>query len=170
MRRRGIECGASILVHGKVLCKSFVSAFLDFEKQQCFESEEIGAVEEAGNPRAECQCLECAKVFLRARARATHKSRVHGKRRPASTHAKDGKCSCCSCDFHSRVRLVHHLSYSSVKCVQFCVENNAPMFREEQQPLDAADATFRVQCKTEGRSFLTAQVPVERSQKETEIS
>ena len=57
-----------------------------------------------------------------------------------------------------------------MKCLQFCVENIAPVFREEQQPLDAADAAFRVQCKMEGRSFLASQVPVERSQEETEIS
>ena len=44
------------------------------------------------------------------------------------------------------------------------------MSRKEQQSLDAADAAFRVQCKMEGRSFLAAQVPVERSQKETETS
>ena len=43
------------------------------------------------------------------------------------------------------------------------------MSREEQQPLDAADAASRVQCKMEGRSFLAAQVPVERSQEETEF-
>ena len=42
------------------------------------------------------------------------------------------------------------------------------MSEEEQQPLDAADAAFRRQCKLEGRSLLAAQVPVERSQKEAE--
>ena len=49
-----------------------------------------------------------------------------------------------------------------MKCLQFCVENIAPMSREEQQPVDAADAAFRVQCRMEGRSFLAAE--------ETEIS
>ena len=93
MRRRGIECGASILVYGKVLCKKFPSASLDFEKQQGFESGETGAVEEAGTPRAEYQCPECAKVFLSSRARATQESRVHGKRRPALAYARDGKVS-----------------------------------------------------------------------------
>ena len=154
----------------KGLVQKFASASLDFEKQQGFESGETGAVEKAGTPRAQYQCPECAKVFLSSRARATNESRVHGKRRPALAYARDGKCPCCSCDFHSRVRLVHHLSYSSVKCLQFCVENIAPMSPEEQQPLDAADATFRVQCKMEGRSFLAAQVPVETIQEETEIS
>ena len=150
--------------------QKFVSASLDFEKQQGFESGETGAVEEAGTLRAEYQCPECAKVFLSSRARATHESRVHGKQRPALAYARDGKCPCCSCDFHSRGRLVHHVSYSSVKCLPFCVENIVPMSREEQQPLDAADAAFRVQCKMEDGSFLAAQVPVERSQEETEIS
>ena len=131
---------------------------------------ETGPVDEPGTLRAEYQCPECAKMFLSSKARATHESRMHGKRRPALAYARDGKCPCCSCDFHSRVRLVHHLSYSSVKCLQFCVENIAPMSREEQQPLDAADAAFRVQCKMEGRSFLAAQVPVERNQEKTEIN
>ena len=154
----------------KGLVRKFASASLDFEKQQGFESRETGAVDEAGTLRAEYQCPECAKMFLSSKARATHESRMHGKRRPALAYARDGKCPCCSCDFHSRVRLVHHLSYSSVKCLQYCVENIAPMSREEQQPLDAADAAFRVKCKMEGRSFLAAQVPVERSQEKTEIS
>ena len=83
--------------------------------------------------------------------------------------ANDGKCSSFLATFNSRVRLVHHSSYSTVKCLQFCVENIAPMSHEKQQPLDAADAAFRVQCKMEGRSFLAAQVPVERSQEDTEI-
>ena len=57
-----------------------------------------------------------------------------------------------------------------MKCLQFCAENIAPTPQEEQQPLDAADVGFRNQCKVEGRSFLVAQAPVERSQAETEIS
>ena len=39
-------------MHGKGLVQKFVSASLDFEKQQGFESVETGAVEEAGSPRA----------------------------------------------------------------------------------------------------------------------
>ena len=127
-----------------------VSVSSDFEKQQDCESGETGAVEEAGSPRAEYQCPECSKMFLSSRARASHESRVHGKRRPALAYVRDGKCPCCSCDFHSRVPLVHHLSCSSMKCLQFCVENIAPMSQEEQQPLDAADAAFRHQSKIEG--------------------
>ena len=38
------------------------------------------------------------------------------------------------------------------------------MSQEEQRPLDAADAAFRRQCKFKGRSFLAAQVPVEKGQ------
>ena len=63
----------------KGLVQKFVSASLDFEKEQGFQSGETGAVEEAGTPQAECQCPKCAKVFLSSRARATHESRVHGK-------------------------------------------------------------------------------------------
>ena len=154
----------------KGLAQKFVSASSDFEKQRDCESEEIVAMEGPRGLQAGYQCPGCSKVFLSSRARATHESRVHGKRRPALAYARDGRCPCCSCDFHSRVRLVHHLSYSSAKCLQFCVENIAPMSQEEQQPLDAAEASFRNQCKVEGRSFLAAQVPVERSQIDTEIS
>ena len=143
----------------KGLVEKFVSASLDFEKQQDCESEETGALEEAGSIRAEYRCPECSKAFLSSRARATHEARVLGKRRAPLACATDGKCPGCSCDFHSIVRLVHHLSYSSQKCLQFCVENIAPMSQEEQQSLDAADAAY----KLEGRSFLAAQVPVERS-------
>ena len=49
--------------------QKFTSASLDLEKQQGFESGETGAVEEAGSPRAEYQCPECAKVLLSSRAR-----------------------------------------------------------------------------------------------------
>ena len=72
----------------KGLVRKFSSALLDFEKQQGFELRETGAVEEAGTPRAEYQCPECAKVFLSSRARATHESRVHGKQRPALAYLR----------------------------------------------------------------------------------
>ena len=90
-----------------------VSSCMDFEKQQDCVLEVTCAVDEAGSPRAEYRCPECFKAFLSSRARATHESRVHGTRRPALAYARDRKCPCCSCDFHSRVRLVHFFSYSS---------------------------------------------------------
>ena len=136
----------------KGLVEKFVSASLDFEKQLDCESEETGVLEEAGSPRAEYRCPECSKAFLSSKARATHEARVHCKRRAALAHATDGKCPGCSCNFLSRVRLVHHLSYSSMKCLQFCVENIAPMSQVEQQPLHAADAAFeRSQTEAEAR-------------------
>ena len=169
MRRLGIECGASILLHGKVWYKSLSRRLLDFDRLQDPSFGETGAVEEAGSPELSISVQGVRRCFS-APDQGPLISREYMAREGQLWRAQGGRCPCCSCDFRSRVRLIHHLSHSSVKCLQFCVVNIAPMSQEEQQPLDAADAGFRNHCKVEGRSFLAAQVPVERSQVETDIS
>ena len=115
-------------------------------------------------------CPQTWTVCIRARtaASSSHQivdcavrmARVHGVRRPAPSYAgRDGICSSCKRGFHPRLRLAHHLSYSSPRCLEWCILHCEPMTDEDREVLDREDADQRRKDKREGRSFLATAVP-----------
>ena len=117
MRRRGIESGASIFVHGKVLSKSFPWRRWTSRSSRVLSRGKLVPLRRQELPELSISLRNVRRCFSVPEQGPLTNARVHGKRRPALAYARDGKRPCCSCDFHSRVRLVHHLSYSSVKCL-----------------------------------------------------
>ena len=100
---------------------------------------------------------DCGKQFESNCGLAVHMARVHGVRRSAPSDAgRDGICSSCKRGFHTRLRLVHHLSYSSPQCLEWCMLHCEPQDREV---LDREDAGQRRKDKREGRSFLATEMP-----------
>ena len=66
-------------------------------------------------------CADCGGQFASNCGLAVHMARVHAVRRPAPSYAgRDGTCASCKRCFHTRLRLVHHLSYSSPRCLEWC--------------------------------------------------
>ena len=105
-------------------------------------------------------CANCGKQFASNCGLAVHMARVHGVRRPAPSYAKrDGACASCKRCFHNRVRLVHHLSYSSPKCLEWCILQMEPISDHDREILDREDAEKRRRDKREGRSFLATDLP-----------
>ena len=81
-------------------------------------------------------------------------ARVHGERRSAPYAGRDGICSSCKRGFHTRLRVVHHLSYSSPQCLEWCMLHCEPFTEQDREVLDREDAGQRRKDKREGRSFL----------------
>ena len=103
---------------------------------------------------------DCGKQFASNCGLAVHMDRVHGVPRPAPSYAgRDGICSSCTRGFHTRLRLVHHLSYSSPQCLEWCMLHREPMTDQDREVLDREDADQRRKDKREGRSFLATAVP-----------
>ena len=73
-------------------------------------------------------CTDCGKQFASNCGLAVHMAGVHGVRRSAPSYAgRDGICSSCKRGFHTRLRLVYHLSYSSPQCLEWCMLHCEPM-------------------------------------------
>ena len=105
-------------------------------------------------------CTDCGRQLASNCGLAVHMARVHGVRRPAPSYAgRDGICSSCKRGFHTRLRLVHHLSYSSPQCLEWCMLHREPMTDQDREVLDREDADQRRKDKREGRSFLATAVP-----------
>ena len=103
-------------------------------------------------------CADCGKQFASNCGLAVHMARVHGVRRPAPSYAgRDGTCASCKRGFHTRLRLVHHLSYSSPRCLEWCILHMEPMPDHDREVLDREDADQRRKDKREGRSFLATE-------------
>ena len=79
-------------------------------------------------------------------------ARVHGVRRLAPSYAgRDGICSSCKRGFHTRLRLVHHLSYSSPQCLEWCMLHRVPMTDQDREVLHLARMLISV-VKTNERA------------------
>ena len=96
-------------------------------------------------------CTDCGKQFASNCGLAVHMARVHEVRRSAPSYAgRDGICSSCKRGFHTRLRLVHHLSYSSPQCLEWCMLHCEPMTHQDREVLDRKDAGQRRKDKTRG--------------------
>ena len=110
-------------------------------------------------PDALVTCELCSKRFISARALAVHRSRAHGKKRRAPQLVDGSTCSACRTDFRPRLRLIHHLEYSSPKCLEVVASEVPPLLLERARELAAIDASQRRRAKKAGVSFLAAGVP-----------
>ena len=80
-------------------------------------------------PDALVTCEICSKRFISTRALAVHRSRAHGKQRLAPRLVDGSTCPACLTDFRTRLRLIHHLEYSSAKCLEVVTSEVHPLMR-----------------------------------------
>ena len=146
--------------------KLLVKRFAQRLRESCNSVHEIERAEDTQFVHASSDlegvhtCANCGNQFASNCGLAVHIARVHGVRRPAPSYAKrDGTCASCKRCFHNRVRLVHHLSYSSSKCLQWCILHMEPLPDHDREVLDREDADKRRRDKREGRSFLATDMP-----------
>ena len=105
-------------------------------------------------------CTDFGKQFASSCGLAVHMARVHGVRRSAPSYAgRDGICSSCKRGFHTRLRLVHHLSYPSPQCLEWCMLHCEPRTDQDREGSDREDAGQRRKDKRESRSFLATEMP-----------
>ena len=103
---------------------------------------------------------DCGKQFASNCGLAVHMARVHGVRRPAPSYAgRDGICSSCKRGFITRLRLVHHLTFSSPRCLEWCILHTEPIPDHDREVRDREDADKRRKDEREGRSFLATDMP-----------
>ena len=104
MHRSGLCCGLVIRTNGRNLSSCFLSTIMMMRWTNL--------------PDALVTCEICSKRFISTRALAVHRSRAHGKKRLAPQLVDGSTCPACLTDFRSRLRLIHHLEYSSPKCLE----------------------------------------------------
>ena len=139
--------------------KLLVKRFAQRLKGSCTSSYEVENAE-ASDPESVHTCADCGKKFASNCGLAVHMARVHGARRSAPSYAgRDGTCASCKRCFHNRLRLVHHLSYSSPRRLEWCISQTEPMADHDREVLDREDADKRRRDKREGRSFLATDLP-----------
>lgn len=120
----------------------------------------------ADAPAAQLTCPQCppeAPTWPSVKALASHQAARHGHRRWVRAYIADGRCPACGGDFQTRMRAMHHVQHSSVRCaVRVAGGVVPPMPLEEVARLDAADATARRMARRAGYNPLQAFVPARR--------
>ena len=108
-------------------------------------------------------CYECGGAFKSKAALTAHAIRVHGYKSPASLFAaEDGICVRCLKCFHSRPRLIYHLSHDSPKCLEFCFRFCVRMTDEERKVINKRDAERKRKAKAAGVEIRAATRPAVR--------
>ena len=107
-------------------------------------------------PAALVTCEHCLKQFSSARSLAVHRARAHGKGRLAPQLVDGSTCPARRTDSRTRLRLIHHLEYSSPKCLEVVASEVPPLPPERARELAAIDASQRRRAKRCGVSFLAA--------------
>ncbi|CAE8622121.1 unnamed protein product [Polarella glacialis] len=95
-------------------------------------------------------CYDCEQTFGAAQGLGVHTHRVHGRRQMCRWFAQQDSCGSCLKKFHSRARLVVHLSQSSPRCLEHLTRVNQPLEDAEVAELDHEDKLRNREEKKKG--------------------
>ena len=113
----------------------------------------------------DCFCPECDRVFHSVHALNGHRMRVHGYRVPARAYIEGSICPTCLWQFHSRPRLLYHMSHTSSKCLmQYILRGASSLDPERVKQLNFEDAAVLRHRRRSGRHKLWAELPAFRTQ------
>ena len=113
----------------------------------------------AWGPHPAVLCPECGRGFKHAGALGMHRYRAHGVRRPARRFADSTACGACLQDFHTRGRILYHLTYSAPTCLDRLAAWREPLAEHEADALDAAETQRRKDLGRRGLD-VAARLPV----------
>ena len=108
-------------------------------------------------------CPECGTIFLSGSRLATHRWSSHRVRSQVRFYAYGTCCKACHIEFHSRKRLIHHLSFASKKCFYHLVLVDTPLSEEHCDVLDIQDALLSSKLRRAGRTPTFVDLPAYRS-------
>jgi len=100
----------------------------------------------------EFMCMQCGRCFASNMAVATHRAKAHGYRNPWALRVAGSFCSHCGTDYHTRPRLLQHLSrttFRSTACAD-AVLTLPLLTAEELLEADARDAAQARACRRAG--------------------
>ncbi|CAE8592105.1 unnamed protein product [Polarella glacialis] len=95
-------------------------------------------------------CYDCEQTFGTVQGLGVHMHRVHGRRQMCRWFAQQDSCGSCLKKFHSRARLVVHLSQSSPRCLEHLMRVNQPLEDAEVAELDHEDKLRNREEKKKG--------------------
>ena len=89
--------------------------------------------------------------------------RAHGKKRLTLQLVDGSTCPACRTDFGTRLRLIHHLEYSSPKCLEVVASEVPPLSLERARELAAIDASSTAQSQESRCQFSRCWCPLHSS-------
>ncbi|CAE8587616.1 unnamed protein product [Polarella glacialis] len=95
-------------------------------------------------------CYDCSRAFLSKAGLFAHRHKIHGYHNVARCYADSDTCPACLQCFHSRARLIVHLSASTTACLKQLVDNFVPLPAEQVEELDKRDAKLASESKRRG--------------------
>ena len=131
--------------------KLLIKRFAQRLRESCSSSHEVESVEDTQFAHVSSDlegvhtCADCGKQFASNCGLAVdiwpefmeYEDLLH------LTRARYGTCASCKRCFHDRLRLVHHLSYSSPRFLEWCILHMEPMSDHDHEVLDREDADKR---------------------------
>merc|ERR1711884_210723 len=84
-------------------------------------------------------CYECGRSFRTKQALAVHAFNKHGQRRNIRRKVAGGMCCSCLMQFHTRIRLLNHLTEKSPICHEYYMSALPDLPEHELASLDEID-------------------------------
>ena len=96
-------------------------------------------------------CKSCAKVFKSKAALGVHNFQIHGHFCEAYSYAATTTCFSCLGQYHSRERLVRHLQWGSMDCLEKIKGMVEPLTKEQILYLNERDKEKYREAKRQGK-------------------
>ena len=103
------------------------------------------------NDNEEYKCSKCEKAFSSKAALGVHCFRLHGTFCEAYSFAATTTCFSCLGQYHSRERLVQHLQWGSMDCLEKIKAMVEPMTKEQILYLNGRDREQYRESKRQGK-------------------
>lgn len=98
-------------------------------------------------------CYFCGQGFRSKQALSVHACKLHGIQRPIRRYITTTHCCACLLEFHTRERLISHISEKSPVCASYFVANITPLSAEATKAPDIEGHSAISANMAHGRSW-----------------